>query len=302
MKWTIRNVIAYFTAKAIILSGKVNKAKSDALNGKFILSVYFHNPTKKEFLFAAKWLKNNGFKVLHMHEFVTLVEQNSQIPNGAALLTVDDGWASNVPNMVTVAEKEQVPITIFIATEAIEEGNYWFNYAKKAFKLGLNFPSSEQMKKLPNEERLGILQQIKVQVKLGREAMTINDVAQLSSSAFVTIGAHSHSHPILINCNNQEMETEIRVSKAKLEEWTNKSIETFAYPNGDFGKREEVALHAAGYKIGFANNPVRLDESSLQAPFSIPRTGFLEGASEAENICRLVGVWHSFRIKLFKKK
>ncbi len=302
MKWTLRNLLAYFMAKAIIFSGRVNRAKSDALHGKFMLSVYFHNPTKEEFEFVVNWLKKNGFKVLHMEEFQDLLEKKSPIPPGAALLTVDDGWASNMTNMATVAEKEKVPITIFIATEAIEEGNFWFNYAKKAVKDGHNYPTSEQMKKLSNADRLTMLQKIKEDVTLPREAMTEANIRQLGKSKYVCIGAHSHSHPILINCNSEELEKEINLSKEKLEQWTGNEILTFAYPNGDYGPREELALNNAGFKIGFANNPARLTESAWESPFRIPRTGFLEGASKAENICRLVGVWHDSTLKLFKKK
>jgi peptidoglycan/xylan/chitin deacetylase (PgdA/CDA1 family) len=302
MKLTLRNILAYFMAKAILLSGRAKRAKLAALSGQYMLSVYFHNPSKKEFKFAIKWLKKNGFKVIHMDHFLELVAKNSPIPSGTVLITVDDGWGDNMPNMVTVAEKEKVPITIFIATEAIEEGNYWFKYAKKAKKNRLTYPSSEQLKKLPNSERLAILQKIKQDIKLPREAMTVENIRQISASKFVSIGAHSHSHPILINCDEDELEKEIRLSKEKLEQWTGKSIQTFAYPNGDFGSREEVALQKAGYKAGFANNPVKLDSSCLQMPYRIPRTGFLEGASNAENICRLIGVWHESTIKVFRKK
>lgn len=291
MKFKLRNVLAFFVANAFILSGMVRKAKKRALKGDHILSIYFHYPSKEEFEFVIKWLKKNGFSFISMHDLQEIMERKRPFPKGAVLMTVDDGWASNVPNLVELAHQEKVPITIFVATEAIEEGNYWFNYAKMAYKADLGFPSSEEMKKLPNQDRLDILSQIKSQLNLTREAMTVEELKEISSSEWVTIGGHSHSHAILNQCNDEELIHEVTHCKIMIEDWLQKDIDTFAYPNGDFGEREMKALKSAGYRIGFVNKPKYLTQSALEEKYQIPRIGLLEGASKAENICRMMGVW-----------
>ena len=82
-----------------------------------------------------------------MDDFEKIVSGTIPFPKGSVFITVDDGWASNLENMVCIAQQEEVPITIFVSTEAIETGNYWFNYANKATKLALGFPSKELNKK-----------------------------------------------------------------------------------------------------------------------------------------------------------
>lgn len=295
MKYNLRNIIAYFFANAFILLGRVRRARNKALKGDYMLSIYFHNPSKKEFTFAVRWLRKNGFSFISIDDLKEILRGQKPFPKGAVLITVDDGWASNVPNMVEVANRERIPIAIFISTEAIEKGNYWFNYAKKARKGGLGFPSVEEIKRLPNQERLSILSVITSQLSLPRAAMTIKDIKTIHASGWVTIGGHSHSHPVLIRCTEEELIHEITYSKIKIENWVQKKVDIFAYPNGDFGEREINALKSAGYALGFANNPDYLTPLSLVEPYRIPRAGFLEGASRAENICRMTGVWKNFK-------
>src|SRR5690606_4519750 len=265
--------------------------KKKALLGHYILSIYFHNPSKKEFSFAVRWLKKNGFSFISLEDLKKIKDGSIPFPKASVLLTVDDGWASNVSNIAAVADDEKVPVAIFVATEAIEEGNFWFRYAKAAKKQNLGFPSTEQMKKLPNHERLSILSSIQEKLTLPREAMTVEDVGKISASNWITIGGHSHSHPILPQCDNNELYKELNACKDKLQRWLNREVDAFAYPNGDFNESVVNATKALGYKLEFANNPAPLTPNALSNPFAIPRLGFLEGASEAENICPMVGIW-----------
>ena len=130
MKYNFRNVLAYLTSKILIYSGKVKSAKERALKEEIILPLYFHNPSKMEFEFMINWYKKNGFKFISINDLKDIISEKKVFPRGAVLLTVDDGWASNVQNIAEVAKKEKVPVSIFVATEAIENGNYCFSIAK----------------------------------------------------------------------------------------------------------------------------------------------------------------------------
>ncbi|MEX2512315.1 MAG: polysaccharide deacetylase family protein [Cyclobacteriaceae bacterium] len=301
MKFNARNILAYFVAQFFIFMGLVNRAKKNALKGDHILSIYFHHPSKKEFEFTIQWLTKNGFTFISIADLKKVLNGSLPFPKGAVLITADDAWASNFANLAAVAIQKKVPLTIFVPSEAIEEGNYWFNYAKKAKRLGMNYPTSQELKKFPNQERNAILSEIKKKINLPREAMTISEIQSIAQSQWISLGGHSHSHPILPNCNNKELQLELSVNKEKLNKWINHQIDTFAYPNGDFGIREKNALKKEGFQLGFSNKPDYLTPSALKLIYEIPRIGFLEGASNAENICRLVGVWHKNVLRLFRK-
>lgn len=299
MKKRFRNFSAKYYAKFLMLSGAVGRAKSKALRGDYILSIYFHNPSKKEFKFVITWLRKEGFHFISVAELIDIMDGTRSFPKGAVLLTVDDGWASNVENIVSVADNEGVPVTIFITTGAVESGNYWFNYAKKANRMGLGYPGSEALKQISHQKKLAVLKKIKESVELSREAMTVSDVQKIAASPYITIGGHTVNHPILPNCSDQEARFETIHCKTVIEEWLGEKVETFAYPNGSFGEREIEFCQEANYKIAFANNPGFITQRNLKDKYKIPRVGFLEGASNAENICRMMGVWHAYSTKLF---
>ena len=112
MKRRFRNFSAKWYSKLLILSGAVARAKSKALKGEYILSIYFHNPSQKEFKFVVTWLREEGFHFLSVADLINIIEGTLTFPKGAVLLTVDDGWASNVENMVSIADQLEVPLTI----------------------------------------------------------------------------------------------------------------------------------------------------------------------------------------------
>jgi len=222
-------------------------------------------------------------------------------PKGAVLLTVDDGWQSNAANVVEVANRYEVPVTIFVSTTPAEEGVYWWSYVQQAYKRGLTEFSKKSLKKMPEEIRLGILQEVKKKVFPNRDAMTVEQVIAASGSPYVTIGSHTQTHPILINCNEMQVYEELKFSRQKLESWTGKEVVYFSYPNGDYSGREVQILKTLNYRLAFSTHPQYLTPESLKNSFTLPRFGFLEGASTAENICRITGVWQLVIKKLLAK-
>lgn len=305
MKISFRNVCGWMMASLLIFLGLVRGAINRAMKGEFILSIYFHKPTKKEFEACIKWLKKNKFTFLSTSDIDNIIRQGLPFPKGAAVLTADDGWESNEFNIVEVANKYQVPVTIFVSTAPVEEGTYWWSYPLQARRNNILCLPVEVLKSLPERERLVEVDKIKKTVFLKREAMTVDQIKRIADSAYITIGAHTHTHPILTNCVNEQVYSEMLVSKNKLEAWTGKQVSYFTYPNGDYGLREMEALKELNYKLAFCSDPRPLTPESLKSTYMLPRFGYLEGASFAENICRIVGIWKPvmFRFKYpFKKK
>lgn len=286
-----RNCLAWFFSSILILCGFVDRAKKRALRGDYILSIYFHNPSRKEFEKCIKWLLKNNFTFLNEYQLGEIAEGRMPFPKGAVFLSVDDGWLSNELNVVEVAKKYRVPVTIFVSTEPVEEGVYWWTYINEAKKSDLEVPKKNSLKKIPNEQRLALINRLKEELVVDREALNIEQVRKISRTEEITIGGHTHTHPILPNCDEETVYRELTDSRKRLETWTGTAVTSFAYPNGDFGNREKAILRKLGYKLAFTNQPKYLTKKVLDDPYVIPRFGFLEGASFAENICRMVGLW-----------
>ncbi|THU39356.1 polysaccharide deacetylase family protein [Niastella caeni] len=299
MQKSVRNLLGYLVANIFIMAGLVKYATKRALNTKCILALYFHKPGKKEFEFCVRWLKKKGFTFLSPADVERIIKEEIPFPRGGVLLTIDDGWQSNVTNVVEVANRYEVPVTIFVSTTPVEEGAYWWSYVQQAKRQGLIRFSKKDLKKMPEQNRLGILQEIKKKIVIGRDAMTVEQVKSVSTSPYVTIGSHTQTHPILINCPEKQVYEELKISRQKLESWTGKEVVYFAYPNGDFSRREVEKLSALNYRLAFSSQPKYLTpELLLKEGFTLPRFGFLEGASMAENICRITGVWQLIMFKL----
>ena len=292
MVLSFRNISALVIARLLIGLGLVRAAKKKALDGAFILSVYFHNPSKKEFESCIKWLKKNDFQFLSAFDLEQIIHGAAPFPIGGVLLTVDDGWKSNLENVVAVANEQAVPVTIFVSTAPVEGGVFWWSYCLKNKPMLTNHSCSlATLKKIPNNERLAILSRLTHTVLLRREALTVEQVVDISRSKYITIGGHTHNHPILPNCDNVEVVSEITLCKQRLESWTGKNVHYFAYPNGDFGDREKQILRESGWHLAFGIQQKYLTPSRLKDPLELPRFCFIEGASFEENLCRVTGVW-----------
>ena len=78
--------------------------------------------------------------------------------------------------------------------------------------------------------------------------LTKQDLAFLHSEG-IEIGSHSHTHAILSNLPNEEVEFELSHSKKILEEITGEKINVIAYPNGKKNKDVELIAKKNGYEI-----------------------------------------------------
>lgn len=307
MKPNLNNIFKWSIANGLMATGIVKNAIQKSMQGDHIIAIYFHNPSRKEFEESVKWLLKHKFQFISPEDLLLIVQNKKPFPKGAIMITVDDGWKSNEANIVEVANKYRIPVCIFVATEAVEKGKYWWPKVIRANRLNPKvIPDVQELKKIPNSERLELIDQIKEPKKYGREAMDIDQIKRISKSPYIHIGAHTHSHPILPNCSYEQSFEELKLSKEKLESWTGKPITTFAYPNGDFTTREIVFLSQLNYQLAFTCEPTFIKTQHLLSPLKIPRFAFLEGATMAENICRMVGIWQPMRDRirynLFHKK
>ena len=297
MHLTPRNIVSFFVARLLVITGFVKRANQRARKGNYILSIYFHNPNQKLFVRCVKWLQKKGFSFIDDKALKGVVKGEIPFPKGAVIITVDDGWGNNKNNIVSVANKYQIPVSIFITTQPVEEGiPYWWSYIKAARQNEISCYSIEYLKKINNEERVSIVAMLQKQLQpLPREALTVEEVQEIAKSPYVTIGSHTVSHPILTKCSDEKALSEILESKNKIESWIHKTVDAFAFPNGSFSQREIQFLQQNNYQLLFSTQPTYLTEARLKGHYTIPRFEVLENVSFAENICRMSGVWFQRR-------
>jgi len=105
----------------------------------------------------------------------------------------------------------------------------------------------------------------KVDAHVGTLMMSRNELQELYRAG-VTIGAHTHTHPILSGLSKGESRWEIATSKALLESWLQAPVEYFAYPNGrfdrDYGLLQQQQVKSLGFKAALSTNPGVANEQS----------------------------------------
>ena len=291
LKRVIRNGAGFLLATILILLGFLRSARKKAFEQDVITPIAFHNPSEKLFRKMAVWFQKKGFVFISTAQLLDILSGRAVCPRGAIWLSLDDGWRDNLSNVIPIANKYHIPITIFICTGAVEEGAFWWRKVTQFPDLvPPQFRDVDTLKKQPEEIRMQIIRHIdEAGVSPPREAMTVDEVKGISVITEIDLGAHTDTHPILPNCNEELIEDEIAESTRKLEEWTGKNITVFAYPNGSYDGRERQFLEAKGYKLAATTEERSAGVNS--DPYFFPRHIVMDDGSFAENICHALGVW-----------
>ncbi len=306
LKRKLRDVAANILGFFLVKLGYVNRAVKHAEAGEQVTGIYFHNPSAKLFSSIVSWFMNNGFRIITAAELEEFLTGKLKLPGRAVWISLDDGWADNMQNVFPYAVKNKIPLTFYVATEAVEEsGYYWWSLADK-YRHMLDEPFRGEINKLwevTEAERKEALSSLKARLakdKTGlvmeREAMTIPDVKKLAEYDFITIGSHTVNHVITPNCTAAELEYELAESARKLEMWTGRKITHFCYPNGDISGGEKDLLKKTGYRYAAAAESGFISRKT--DPFMINRFGLGEGYFY-EELCHAFGVWQKF-VKKFK--
>jgi peptidoglycan/xylan/chitin deacetylase (PgdA/CDA1 family) len=292
MLYLVKTILKSIVANFYMYFGFVNRAKKTILEKNHIVSIYFHNPSLKTFNDCMYWLIKNNVDFIHAGDLLneqTLPIQSNKIK---VIVTVDDGWRENLLNIIPIAHFNKIPITIFLSTEPlIEGGGYWWSYIKVALKRGLTACTVPFLKTVPNNNRLSIVKHLKSFIKIERESMTVQELKSIAASPYIQIGAHTVTHPILTNCNDEQAATEIIDSKSILDAMLPNPVNSFSYPNGDHSEREVDLLKKNGYQLAFTNKPGFIKTNCKMDPYRLPRFEVLDNAPLNENICRMLGVW-----------
>lgn len=260
-----------------------------------ILSIYFHNPTKKVFSDSISYLKKQGYTFLSLNDLLKILDGKKTNPKRAVFISLDDAWRDNLTNVVPIAESENIPIVIFVPVQDVQDGILWLKYFRKASKDDYDeFGLSDYYKKekeIPNEKRLAVFPLLKEKYRMDRQLMNFEDIKRmLKKNRVVSIGSHTLTHPILPLCNKDDLKNELEGSRKQLEEIFNVKITSVAYPNGDFNKKTLTVTKEANYKIGFCVKQrfLNIDKDNKLA---LARICVPDNLGKYESRARMLGLW-----------
>jgi peptidoglycan/xylan/chitin deacetylase (PgdA/CDA1 family) len=199
-------------------------------------------------------------------------------PWPGCVITFDDGWGDNYTHAYPRLKREGAPATVFLATALLEGGTFWVErlravcanadglraiQQKMALRLhrAADAVSSndtiDYLKHMSAKERQQLLEELLPDGKGafdGDYMLTWNQVQHMSRDG-IELGSHTDTHPLLPYEQDETVESELRLSKQKIERAVERPVRAFAYPNGDWDERVRQRVRDAGYECAFTTRP-----------------------------------------------
>jgi peptidoglycan/xylan/chitin deacetylase (PgdA/CDA1 family)/glycosyltransferase involved in cell wall biosynthesis len=229
------------------------------------------------------------------------------LPQGAACITLDDGYASWMDGVVPALERLSLTATLFITTGQLHGRMLWNERLHRAvdataegaaplrlvwqgqlqtFDLATLDSKKQSILRLeqfikyqPSDEREDLISALEAHCGIthdggnnSQELISRADVLSLHRRGF-EIGAHTDTHPILMHCSDAEARREIGRSREVLGDLLGVPVAGFAYPNGqpgtDFGQKHIEMVREAGFS--YAVSTVWGSARDSSDVFALPR-------------------------------
>ncbi|MFH1703374.1 MAG: polysaccharide deacetylase family protein [Nitrospirota bacterium] len=159
------------------------------------------------------FLKAEGFRVISLSQFMSVVHTGTPVRGKTVVLTFDDGLKNFYTAACPILKQYGFSATIFVPTDFIGKESWWY--------------ADYGLKPLPMLD----WQEIRELAKNGMD-----------------IQSHGCSHRNLTGLTPSEIEQEVRKSKKILEQGLSKPVDFFCYPFGEVDKNIIEAIQNAGYK------------------------------------------------------
>jgi peptidoglycan/xylan/chitin deacetylase (PgdA/CDA1 family) len=89
------------------------------------------------------FLRNNGYHVISLDEYVRENTQRKKFPHNTVVITFDDGYADNYTNAYPILKKYHIPATIFLISDYVGKSPELLNWdqVKEMNAYGIDFES-----------------------------------------------------------------------------------------------------------------------------------------------------------------
>jgi peptidoglycan/xylan/chitin deacetylase (PgdA/CDA1 family) len=162
-------------------------------------------------------IKDNGFTVISMQDFLAWRRDEKEIPVKSCLITIDDGYVSGYENAWPILKKYGYPFTVFVYINYIDRGGKSITWDQLAemrdagVEIGCHSYTHQNLK--------------------GRSSKSAADIKQLTYEGW--------------------LRKEIIEPKKILEDHLGIKVSTYAYPEGVYNEEVRKVIKEAGFEAAF---------------------------------------------------
>ncbi|MCA1778312.1 MAG: polysaccharide deacetylase family protein [Xanthomonadaceae bacterium] len=221
------------------------------------------------------------YNCLSLPEAVRLL-QDRKLPKRSVVVTFDDGYLDNLTLALPILKAYGVPAMLYVTTGFVDHtSNLWWyelefiihhkqrldyywdgrhrtentvgNHRKRLCFVRL----SRMLKRMTPVNQEQFLEQLRsgftpLPFSYRDHLLDAKQVGALANDPLITIGAHSHHHPVFSSLNNAQLRRELLSSTKLLEQWVGRPVSHLAYP---FGGRKQAGRREfrIARELGFAS-------------------------------------------------
>lgn len=285
-----------------------------------LLTVMYHGVTRQEYdppvwtqlperifrrqiAFLARY-----YRPVTLQQVLDAIAGDRPLPPRAVLVTFDDGLRNNATVAWPILQEFQVPAAIFLTVDFIGTDRFFwvdelYLYLVEGKRQGISLPLQrwpeasvllargdvwgaylevvETCKRMPQQERVDLLEQLRKAVSLNRAEwaedfglLDWQQVGEMAAEGLIDFGAHTATHQILTGMEPTQIEAELVTARQTLENRLQRPVTSFCYPNGrkgvDFNPDHETLLKRIGYRCAFATDRA-LFRPAVDNPMAIGR-------------------------------
>lgn len=237
------------------------------------------------------------YRVLSLSDLMSLYRAGSPPPKRGVVLTFDDGYRSCYTLAYPLLKEFRVPATFFLSTDFVfEKRPLWHDRVEYALdstretSIDVEFEGEVRrfatasvpdklaalrvlyagLKRIDQRARDHVVDEIErragARLELDARApdvyapVEIGELREMVRDGLVAAGCHTKTHAILSRCADDQLRTELVVSKKAIEAALSRDCALFCYPNGarrDFDVRTRAALVENGFSCALTTVPGR---------------------------------------------
>jgi len=218
-----------------------------------------------------------AFNVLPLPDAIEMLYQG-RLPERALSITFDDGYQNNYAEAFPILQHLGLTATFFVCSAYLGQGLMfndiliealrqsqtrtfdlsWLGLGERtidseAVRLRLSEDIIHAVKYMPADLREQACERVWDMARAGQKPhlmMTPEQVKELTDKG-MTIGGHTHTHPILNRVTLADAKADIQINRQALSDIIGQPPQIFAYPNGkpgdDFNQQHVDLVKALGY-------------------------------------------------------